>query len=66
MQLAHRIFKLTGERTAAMQAKIVIGNIAYPVGSGTKWKIYAPVADADSLEMSANDREGVLQMEAKA
>ena len=49
-----------------MQAKIVIGNIAYPVGSGTKWKIYAPVADADSLEMSANDREGVLQMEAKA
>lgn len=66
VQLAHRIFKLTGERTAAMQAKIVIGNIAYPVGSGTKWKIYAPVADADSLEMSTNDREGVLQMEAKA
>lgn len=44
----------------------MIKKIAYPVGCATKWDIYAPVADADSLEMSANDREGVLQMEAKA
>lgn len=66
VQLAHRKFKLTGARKAAVQAKIVIKKIAYPVGCATKWDIYAPVADADSLEMSANDREGVLQMEAKA
>ena len=66
VQLARRIFKLKGKRKTAVQAKIEIGGIAYPVGCDTKWTVYAPAADADSMEMSANDREGVLQMEANA